>query len=67
MSDYPTEAELDELRTFDTLARGVKPLTERVRELWHNPDWGYRIYRTKDPLFGACVGLELHTGRLVGQ
>ena len=67
MSDYPTEAELEELRAFDTLALGVKPLVERVRELWWKPDWGFRVYRTKDDIYGSCIGLELHTGGWSGN
>lgn len=67
--EYPTEVQEAMIRNWDTLKTGVKPLIDYVESLWWAPDWGFKLYRGKEHLFGkkSVIKLQLHTGGWSGN
>ncbi len=60
VNDYPTDDELYEIETYDTVKDGVKGLVELVQALWIYPD--YFKLKGKRTMY-----LELHTGGWSGH
>ena len=66
--EYPTDEELNTIRTFDTTKRPIRELVEYIKSLWRNPDFGFKLYRGRDTLFKKSVmRLELYTGGWSGN
>ncbi len=57
MGNYPSEEELRAIRNWDTIHDPLG-LVEFVRDVWWNPDWGFKKTKHK---------LELHTGGWSGN
>lgn len=67
-SGYPTEEELERLKTWNLPEQSVKELVEYIRSIWWMPDWGFHLYKQRDRYFKRTVMvLELHTGGWSGN
>ncbi len=59
---YPTEKELETIKSWDTSKQGPKNLVDYVLSLWWYGDRGCRVYRTKSRSFRKpIIKLVLHT------
>ena len=47
---YPTDDELERIRTWDIQKDGLKEFIDYVESLWRHPDWGFRLYKSKSHL-----------------
>lgn len=57
---YPTEEELKTIRKW-TILKPVLDLIEYIREIWWQPEWGFKLKGKK------VITLELHTGGWSGN
>lgn len=67
--EYPTEENLKYIREFDVLKNPVLELIEYLEEIWHWPDWGFKLLKNgqKDIMGKPTWRLELHTGGWSGN
>ena len=60
---YPTDAELEYVRTWDTDKSSILDFIEELRRLWWADDWGFKCAQPESNV----LELELHTGGWSGN
>lgn len=71
-NEYPTDAQLKKVQDWEiasTTDRSIAQLIEYIESIWWAPDWGFKLYRGRDSLFGKrrVMKLQLHTGGWSGN
>lgn len=65
---YPTDEQLEKIKTWDIRAQGLRELIDYVRFLWWMPERDFRLYQGRSYFFNEpVIKLALHTGGWSGN